>query len=305
MTNLKQKAIAALEQKKLPAFIPFTSDYGFKVTFGNEENTLFLRRSIAALIQSPHPIVRVVFNKTTFEGVTKSSRSGIFDLACTDDQGNHFIVEMEVRAKAKFLQRLKFYGFQKIVELVRKGHGTYDNLPKIYCIGLLGKSINALPHYRNVISLKNQDGIEVDDQIKFITVELPKFNVRKENIKTDLEKLIFTIKNLKRMVKEAKKSDFMKEDWIDSAVGELNTRAFTPAQYEAYMRHLVQQADTQKADERKAKRLRREGEIKGEIKGVTKVVVGLLRKAMSVQLIAEAAEVDVQFVEDIKLKFGL
>ncbi len=38
--------MANLKQKKLPTFIPFTSDYGFKVTFGNEENTLFLHSLI-------------------------------------------------------------------------------------------------------------------------------------------------------------------------------------------------------------------------------------------------------------------
>jgi hypothetical protein len=38
--------MTSLEQLDLPIFIPFTSDYGFKVTFGNEENTLFLHSLI-------------------------------------------------------------------------------------------------------------------------------------------------------------------------------------------------------------------------------------------------------------------
>jgi predicted transposase/invertase (TIGR01784 family) len=296
----------AMTDLKLPIFIPFTSDYGFKVTFGNEKDTLFLRRSIAALIQSPYPIVRVVFNKTTFEGLTKSSRSGIFDLACTDEQGNNFIVEMEVRAGSKFLQRMKFYAFQKYTEIVRKGHGVYDNLPKIYCIGILGKTINALPDYRNVISLRNQDGVEVDDQIKLITVELPKFKVKEKDVVLDVEKLIFTIKNLKKMVKEAKKPKFMQEDWIDSAVTELNTRAFTPAQYEAYMRHLVQQADAKKQEERKIARSKHLGKIEGKIERDTELVTQMiLKRKMSVQEIKDLLGLDTAFIENIKSKLTI
>ncbi len=37
-------------------FIPFTSDYGFKVTFGNENNTVFLKRALKALLQLRYPI---------------------------------------------------------------------------------------------------------------------------------------------------------------------------------------------------------------------------------------------------------
>ena len=42
-------------------FIPLISDYGFKVTFGNEHNTLFLRRALQAFIASPVPIEYVEF----------------------------------------------------------------------------------------------------------------------------------------------------------------------------------------------------------------------------------------------------
>ncbi len=43
----KNDAMTNLGQTELPIFIPFTSDYGFKVTFGNEENTLFLHSLIS------------------------------------------------------------------------------------------------------------------------------------------------------------------------------------------------------------------------------------------------------------------
>ncbi|MBB3836928.1 putative transposase/invertase (TIGR01784 family) [Runella defluvii] len=78
----------------------------FKATFGNEANTLFLRKALQALIKSETPIKEVKFDKNTFEGITRDGRSGIFDLACTDDNDNHFIVEMQYGDAPYFVQRM-------------------------------------------------------------------------------------------------------------------------------------------------------------------------------------------------------
>ncbi len=287
-----------LGQPELPIFIPFTSDYGFKVTFGNEENTLFLRRAIPALIKSVRPITTIIFDKTVYPGLTKSGRSGIFDLACTDDEGNNFLIEMEVRAKADFVQRLKFYTFQRFNVLIAKGQKRYDKLPKIYAISFLGQKINDLKHYRNVLTLKNQNGIRVDQQMALITIELGKFKVEEKNIKTDLEKLIFTIKNAEKMVQLPKnqRPAFVQEDWLDSALQELDTRSFSPEKYEAYARFMMQQAEEEREKEEDAAENRRRGLLEGK----NEVIIGMLQEAMPVSLIAKIAKVDVRFVEDLK-----
>ena len=90
-------------------FIPLVSDYGFKVTFGNAADTLFLRVALQALIDSPVPIREITFDNTAFEALTRDSRAGIYDVACTDEAGNQFIVEMQLAHAPAFLQRMKFY----------------------------------------------------------------------------------------------------------------------------------------------------------------------------------------------------
>lgn len=115
-------------------FIPFTSDYGFKVTFGNENNTVFLKRALEALLQLRYGIKEIVFSKNTFDGLIKDSRSGIFDMTCTDERGDTFIVEMQGQAKAFFMNRLQFYAFQRFDFLVKKGKFDFDIAEKIYCI---------------------------------------------------------------------------------------------------------------------------------------------------------------------------
>ncbi len=278
-------------------FIPFTSDYGFKMTFGNESDTIFLRRALAALIQSPHPITKVFFSKNTFEGLTKDGRSGIFDLICMDAQGNTFIVEMQVIATKQFLNRLKLYGFQRYNTLVKRGNAyNFDNLPTIYCIAIMGKKVYDMPEYHNVSTLKNQNGVEIDDQIKFITVELPKFNIKLEDVKTDLEKLLFTIKNGKKMVKSAKKPEFMQEEWIATAFHELETRSWTPEQYADYEMFKVRQYEAEKAALEREKR----GEKRGEKNTSERFIRQMLSFDMPIDQIAAISGLSVEDIRQFK-----
>lgn len=137
-------------------FIPIISDYGFKATFGNEANTLFLRRALQALIKSETPIKEVKFDKNTFEGITQDGRSGIFDLACTDENDNHFIVEMQYGDAPYFVQRMKFYALHKFNAMVKRGKFDYGTLTKIYCVAILANDINSYEYYHNVSNLRNE-----------------------------------------------------------------------------------------------------------------------------------------------------
>lgn len=87
-------------------FISILSDYGFKATFGNESDTTFLKKALQALIDSPFPIREVTFIKNELTAITVYSRSGIYDIACIDENDNHFIVEMQLSEYPEFIQRM-------------------------------------------------------------------------------------------------------------------------------------------------------------------------------------------------------
>jgi predicted transposase/invertase (TIGR01784 family) len=215
-------------------FIPFTSDYGFKVTFGNESNTVFLKRALQALINSPIPIRSISFDKTTFEGRTREGRSGIYDIVCTDEADNHFIVEMQLSDFKFFFQRMKFYGGQKFNTLVKKGDFKYSNLNRIFVIGILANNITQHVKYHNISCIKNQDNEIVDDQITYITVELKKFTTVAEDCQTDLEKLIYAMKMLHEVKEPIQFPAFFTEEWLKTAISELDSRNLTPEQRMVY-----------------------------------------------------------------------
>ncbi len=211
-------------------FIPIISDYGFKATFGNEENTLFLRKALQALIKSHIPIKEVKFDKNTFEGITQDSRSSIFDLACTDENGNHFIVEMQYGDAPNFAQRMKFYSFHKFNAMVKKGKFDYSILEKIYCVGILANNINPYKHFHNVSNIRNEQGELIDNQMTFVTVELDKFVLQEIECQTDLQKLIYTMKTIHTVTQPTQFPQFWNEEWLKVAIDELDSRKMTPDQ---------------------------------------------------------------------------
>jgi predicted transposase/invertase (TIGR01784 family) len=147
-------------------FIPIISDYGFKVTFGNESDTRFLKKALQALVSSPIPIREITFVTNEVKGITIDSRGSIYDLSCVDENNNHFIVEMQLSEYPEFIQRMKFYSLHRFNTLVKKGKYTFDNLPKIYCIGILATNIfPQIADYHNIAVLRNGKGELIDDQM--------------------------------------------------------------------------------------------------------------------------------------------
>ena len=239
-------------------FIPIISDYGFKATFGNEANTLFLRKALQALIKSDIPIKDVKFDKNTFEGVTKDGRSGIFDLACTDENGNHFVVEMQYGDAPNFVQRMKFYSLHKFNAMVKKGKFDYSILEKIYCVGILANNINPYEHFHNVSNIRNEQGELIDEQMTFVTVELDKFTLQEVDCQTDLQKLIYTMRTIHTVTQPTQFPQFWNEEWLKVAIDELDSRKMTPDEKASLEMLVARNAEAVTSENRKIKQAKLE-----------------------------------------------
>jgi predicted transposase/invertase (TIGR01784 family) len=234
-------------------FIPIISDYGFKATFGNEANTLFLRRALQALIKSEIPIKEVKFDKNTFEGITQDGRSGIFDLACTDENDNHFIVEMQYGDAPYFVQRMKFYALHKFNAMVKRGKFDYGTLTKIYCVAILANNILPYPQFHTIANLRNEQGELFDEQMAFITVELDKFTLQEVDCLTDLQKLIYTMRTIHTVTQPTQFPKFWDEDWLKVAIDELDSRKMTPDEKASLEILIARNAESVKAESRRIK----------------------------------------------------
>jgi predicted transposase/invertase (TIGR01784 family) len=269
-------------------YIPIISDYGFKTTFGNEADRLFLRTALQALINSEIPIREVYFDKNAFEALTVDSRSGIFDLSCTDENGTQFIVEMQLGYAPYFIQRMKFYALHKFNTVVERGEFDYTSLPKIYVIAFLEKNILPTADFYTVANLRSEKGEIIDNQMTFITVELAKFTKQVPEVETDLDKLVYTMKTL-HTTESTQYPAFWNEEWLKRAIEELDTRKMTPEERAYFARVTAANAEAVKAEKMRIEQVRKDA-----------VQKAIKRGKLTVEEIAEDNSVSVDFVIEVQ-----
>jgi predicted transposase/invertase (TIGR01784 family) len=278
-------------------FIPIISDYGFKATFGNETNTLFLRKALQALIKSEIPIKEIIFDKNSFDGVSLDGRSGIFDLACIDENGNHFIVEMQYGEEKHFIQRMKFYAFHKYNIMVKKGNFDYSSLTKIYCVAILAKNILDFPEYHTIANLRTENGKLFDDRMTYVTIELDKFVLKEKECLTNLQKLIYTMKTIHTYTKPIQFPQFWNEEWLKIAIDELDSRKLTADEKASLEILIARNAVAVYAEKAKLNEAREAEKMNTIING--------LKMGFSIEQCAQLVNVSIDYVKSLKQKTAI
>jgi predicted transposase/invertase (TIGR01784 family) len=188
---------------------------------------------------------------------------------------------------------MKFYALHGFNTLVKKGDYKFENLPKIYCVGILARSIfPQISDYHNIAVLRNANNETIDDQMTFITVELDKFKKQEIEIKANLDKLIYTMQNLHKVSELSQFPTFWSEEWLKKAISEVDIRSMTAEQKLAYEMAISANALAIKNENKKIK----EAEQRVKIEMVKKA----LFKGLDIETTAELADVSIDFVESIQ-----
>ncbi len=254
------------EIANLKRFVSMLSDYGFKITFGNENNTLFLRKSIQVLIKSNVPIVEVTLSRNEIAGKTIESGGGLFDIFCKDKKGNQYIVEMQLSDFSDFMKRSTFYASHRYTTMITKGKMRFKKLKKIYAISIVdGVLLPDSKEYHHIGKTRNQHGELMSDEITQVILELPKWNKKVEDIKEDIDKLIHVMKMTHTLTIEDAFTppEFWTEEWIDNAIETLKYAKMTPDEREVAERMIVKavhEVEKEKSRKRAIKKAKQEKE---------------------------------------------
>ena len=117
--------------------------------------------------------------------------------------------------------------------MIRKGNYHFDDLKRIYTVSILAGSTYSTGLYHQIGAIRNQQGELMDDQITHVVVEagcrpLSKFHKTLEEIETDLDKLLYTMKLTDTAPQDVALPDFMREGWLEETLAELDRAKLTP-----------------------------------------------------------------------------
>jgi len=189
-------------------FAPLFIDFTFKKVFAAElhKNLLislieaFLRKHLQAKIVDVFLLPSEQINKT------RKQRAAVFDLHCTDNLGNRFIIEVQISKQEHFLGRLLFYISQTITNLVKKGKKYNFDYPRIYSLSFLnyepepkGLKEDIVEHV-GLFKIKKHP-VKRYSHIHIALVILPRFKKTLEQCKTTSDLWLYLFKNLHKLNK--------------------------------------------------------------------------------------------------------
>lgn len=196
-------------------FVDVTNDIAFRKIFGNENKTEILisflnailkfegkKRIIEAEIANPYQFPRIAGEKAS-----------IIDVRAKDGRGRQYIVEMQVAAAKGFSQRVQYYAARDYSMQIDSGE-KYFLLKPTFFIGILDfKHFKTNQYLSNHATLDEETYENELDDIKYTFIELPKFTLKVDELKTLVEKWVF-------FIKEAENLDLIPENVDDEGLKE-------------------------------------------------------------------------------------
>ena len=185
----------------MEVFINPYTDYGFKTLFGEEKNKHLLISFLNSLLGGLEHITDLTFQNTENLPRGINQRKAIFDIYCTNDQGQHFIVELQKAKQNYFKDRTVFYATFPIQQQAKQGDWDFK-LKAVYCIGILDFVFSDHQDHKevvHVVQLKNQHHQVFYDKLKFIYLEMPHFNKTLEQLDDSFDRWLYFIKNVNHL----------------------------------------------------------------------------------------------------------
>ncbi|SEB20028.1 Rpn family recombination-promoting nuclease/putative transposase [Pedobacter hartonius] len=190
---------------RINRYIDPLTDFGFKHLFGTEAHKEIMIKFLNALFEGSKTIVDITYGPTEKYGDAIGYKKVFFDLLCTGDDGEQFVIEMQRGKQKYFRERCMFYLSRLISQQLPAGKPDWNvQMKEVHLIGIMDFSFedSSNGEYYHDIAFINKNTEKVfHDHIGLKFVELPNFNTPKEKLKTELDKWFYLLKNMHSMDK--------------------------------------------------------------------------------------------------------
>jgi len=178
-------------------FVDIKNDIAFRKIFGNENKKEILISFLNAVLklENQNKIKTItLLNPFQFPKI-KGLKVTVIDVKATDENGNIFIVEMQLTDKKGLDKRIQYYGAKGYSSQIDSGDEYLKLKPMIF-IGILDFDYFDSPNYisRHLI-MDTETGERKLKDLEFNFIELPKFTKELEDLDNLIDKWIYFIKN--------------------------------------------------------------------------------------------------------------
>ena len=211
------------------------TDFAFNKIFGGVDSHDILLSFLNAVLdfKSPYRIKEVRIEEECLAPPIKGVKEKFVDVRAVDEQGRHFIIEMQVLPVANFEQRVLYNACKKYAGQISSGE-DYRLLNDVIVLTITDF---AMFEHTGVVSkfrLRDETGYEYSDDVELIFVELPKFTKTEAELENMLDKWVYFLRFAKRL--HSIPSNLSQEKPIEHAFAIANRAQLTPQELEAQER---------------------------------------------------------------------
>ena len=288
------------------------SDVVFKKIFGQHPH--LLKSFLNAILPLPDDkqIVELEYLPTEQIPVIPEFKRTIVDVKCKDQQGQIFIVEMQVEWGKHFMQRLLFGSAQAYVKQLRPGE-QYHLLNPVYGLGLIDSIFDEKTpdwyHHYSLVKLDNPEQ-EIINGLTLVFVELPKFKINTPEAKKLKVLWLRFMRELNEQTKEVDPA-LLAISEIKEAIHLAEEAGYTPAElneYEAYWKQVSSEKTLQIEATEKGRaegmkqgieQGREEGREEGRVAALNEAAKKMKDEGMTLSLIAKLTGISVEQIEKL------
>jgi predicted transposase/invertase (TIGR01784 family) len=277
---------------------PFT-DFGFKKLFGEQAHKELLIDFLNALLPAKHRIANLEYTKNEAAGETSLDRKAVFDIACTGENGERFIVELQKAKQNFFKDRSVFYATFPIREQAERGDVWNFQLAAVYCIGVLDfvfEEDKESADYLHFVQLKNQHNAVFYDKLTFVYLEMPKFTKTESELTTQTDKWLYFIRHVSRLpgIPQALQAEIFEEAFRVAEIAQ-----FTREEIKAYEASLKYYRDMQNVMDTAIEEATAKGREEGRRREREDIARNLKRLGLPVSDIAATTGVSIDEIEQL------
>ena len=198
-----------MDEKIKARYIDPMVDWSFKRLFGSEVNKDILIEFLKVIFPE-HEIDDITYIPAEQLGIMEDDRKAVFDVICRTKKGEEFIVEMQCATQKHFFERALYYTSFPIMKQGKKAQRDEETgikkewnyeLDGVYFLGVLNFRYedDDLIEHRYMLR-EATTGKTMTDKLKFVFIEVEKFNKGVDELATDFDKWLYILKNLSKLL---------------------------------------------------------------------------------------------------------
>jgi len=277
-------------------------DFAFKKIFGSEPNKDLLIAFLNEVFRGRKHIVDLVYNKNEHPGDIQEEGTAIFDLICTGDNGERFLIEIQRARQGYFKERALFYTSRVISDQAPKGKRSDwgYNLAEVYLIALLEDfTLEDSPAhtYLHDICLCNRDTGEIFyDKLGYTYIELSKFVKADTELETDLERWLHVLKNMSQWDKIPV---YLRKPIFEKLFSIAEYTNLTKEEKTMYDSNLKRRWDNKNVLDYAIKEGMEKGMEKGRHEEALAIARELKKEGLTIEFIAKTTKLSIQEIEKL------